>query len=188
MAPNFGPSCGGPARPTALRTPTPTSGAWFQAMPAVVVVAPAGARSGLRPPNTCLTGRAGGVVWGCATAPRVEPCRGATAARNALTKHGARVALGVDMGACPHTPSPLVSSRGGVPLLAVQASAGGPCPPGGLGVQPLPWSRHRRRAGRLLVQGAAPDQTKLRAAKHSAVLSFAKHPPNCSFSCQKVLA
>ena len=98
-----------------------------------IVVAPAGARSGLRPPNTCLTGRVGGVVWGCATAPRVEPCRGATAARNALTKHGARVALGVDMGACPHTPSPLVSSRGGVPLLAVQAVAGRAMPSRGSG-------------------------------------------------------
>ena len=34
-------------------------------------------------------------------------------------KHGARVALGVDMGASPHPPFPLLSSRGGVPLLAV---------------------------------------------------------------------
>lgn len=154
-----------------------------------IVVAPAGARSGLRPPNTCLTGRAGGVVWGCATAPRVEPCRGATAARNALTKHGARVALGVDMGACPHTPSPLVSSRGGVPLLAVQAVAGRAMPSRGSGGA-TPCRGAAIGGGRdagIGVQGEALAK-RFRAAKHSAVLSFAKHPPNCSFSCQKVLA
>ena len=43
MAPNFGPSCGGPARPTALRTPTPTSGAWLSGDACGIVVAPAGA-------------------------------------------------------------------------------------------------------------------------------------------------
>lgn len=153
-----------------------------------IVVAPAGARSGLRPPNTCLTGRAGGVVWGCATAPRVEPCRGATAARNALTKHGARVALGVDMGACPHTPSPLVSSRGGVPLLAVQAVAGRAMPSRGSGGA-TPCRGAAIGGGRDACWFRAQRLTKrFRAAKHSAVLSFAKHPPNCSFSCQKVLA
>ena len=153
-----------------------------------IVVAPAGARSGLRPPNTCLTGRAGGVVWGCATAPRVEPCRGATAARNALTKHGARVALGVDMGACPHTPSPLVSSRGGVPLLAVQAVAGRAMPSRGSGGA-TPCRGAAIGGGRDACWFRAQRLTKrFRAAKHSAVLSFAKHPPNCSFSRQKVLA
>ena len=153
-----------------------------------IVVAPAGARSGLRPPNTCLTGRAGGVVWGCATAPRVEPCRGATAARNALTKHGARVALGVDMGACPHTPSPLVSSRGGVPLLAVQAVAGRAMPSRGSGGA-TPCRGAAIGGGRDACWFRAQRLTKrFRAAKHSAVLSFAKHRPNCSFSCQKVLA
>ena len=153
-----------------------------------IVVAPAGARSGLRPPNTCLTGRVGGVVWGCATAPRVEPCRGATAARNALTKHGARVALGVDMGACPHTPSPLVSSRGGVPLLAVQAVAGRAMPSRGSGGA-TPCRGAAIGGGRDACGFRAQRLTKrFRAAKHSAVLSFAKHPPNCSFSCQKVLA
>ena len=145
-----------------------------------IVVAPAGARSGLRPPNTCLTGRAGGVVWGCATAPRVEPCRGATAARNALTKHGARVALGVDMGACPHTPSPLVSSRGGVPLLAVQAVAGRAMPSRGSGGA-TPCRGAAIGGGRDACWFRAQRLTKrFRAAKHSAVLSFAKHPPNCS--------
>lgn len=153
-----------------------------------IVVAPAGARSGLRPPNTCLTGRAGGVVWGCATAPRVEPCRGATAARNALTKHGARVALGVDMGACPHTPSPLVSSRGGVPLLAVQAVAGRAMPSRGSGGA-TPCRGAAIGGGRDACWFRAQRLTKrFRAAKHSAVLSFAKHPPIFSFSRQKVLA
>ena len=153
-----------------------------------IVVAPAGARSGLRPPNTCLTGRAGGGVWGCAIAPRVEPCRGATAAGNAMTKHGARVALGVDMGACPHTPSPLVSSRGGVPLLAVQAVAGRAMPSRGSGGA-TPCRGAAIGGGRDACWFRAQRLTKrFRAAKHSAVLSFAKHPPNCSFSCQKVLA
>lgn len=153
-----------------------------------IVVAPAGARSGLRPPNTCLTGRAGGRMWGCAIAPRVEPCRGATAAGNAMTKHGARVALGVDMGACPHTPSPLVSSRGGVPLLAVQAVAGRAMPSRGSGGA-TPCRGAAIGGGRDACWFRAQRLTKrFRAAKHSAVLSFAKHPPNCSFSCQKVLA
>ena len=44
MAPNFGPSCGGPARPTALRTPTPTSGAWPPRRCLRHRVAPAGAQ------------------------------------------------------------------------------------------------------------------------------------------------
>ena len=153
-----------------------------------IVVAPAGARSGLRPPNTCLTGRAGGVVWGCATAPRVEPCRGATAARNALTKHGARVALGVDMGACPHTPSPLVSSRGGVPLLAVQAVAGRAMPSRGSGGA-TPCRGAAIGGGRDACGFRAQRLAKrFRAAKHSAVLSFVKHPLISSFSRQKVLA
>ena len=152
-----------------------------------IVVAPAGARSGLRPPNTCLTGRAGGGVWGCAIAPRVEPCRGATAAGNAMTKHGARVALGVDMGACPHTPSPLVSSRGGVPLLAVQAVAGRAMPSRGSGGA-TPCRGAAIGGGRDACWFRAQRLTKrFRAAKHSAVLNFAKHPPIFSFRRPKVL-
>ena len=165
MAPELRPSFGGlrglrpctPPRRQAARGPP---GDAFG-----IVVAPAGARSGLRPPNTCLTGRAGGGVWGCAIAPRVEPCRGATAAGNAMTKHGARVALGVDMGARPHTPSPLVSSRGGVPLLAVQAVAGRASPsrgPGGATPCRGAAIGGGRDAG-IGVQGVAPGQTVSRS-------------------------
>ena len=144
-----------------------------------IVVAPAGARSGLRPPNTCLTGRAGGVVWGCATAPRVEPCRGATAARNALTKHGARVALGVDMGASPHTPPHWSAVWVGCRRCRPGHDGEGYALPGSWGAAPCRGAAIG--GGRDACGFRAQRLTKrFRAAKHSAVLSFAKHPPNCS--------
>ena len=76
LAPDFGPSFGGPARPSALRIPPPTSGA---GPPRRCLrhrgrglcgrsVRPAGA-------NTGLTGRASGAMWGWCSAPRGGPSR-----------------------------------------------------------------------------------------------------------------
>ena len=66
QAPNFGPSSGGPARPPALRIPTPTSGAG----PPRRCLA-ASCRACRRSFNTGLSGRAGGRRVGGYVAPRV---------------------------------------------------------------------------------------------------------------------
>lgn len=71
QAPNFGPSSGGPARPPALRIPTPTSGAGPPGDACGIVVAPMALVASLRPRNTGLSGRAGGRRVGGYVAPRV---------------------------------------------------------------------------------------------------------------------
>ena len=128
-----------------------------------------------RPLNTGLTGRAGG-VWGGATVPRVVAPGRATASGNATPKHGARVALGAYMGASPHPPFPLVSSREGCRRWPSRPWREGVALPGVWGCNPLPWSRHRRRAGRLRVQGAAPGQTVSRS-ENIVRSKFRKTPP-----------
>ncbi len=153
-----------------------------------IVVAPVGARCSLRPLNTGLTRRAGGVVWGGAIAPRVEaPARATAASSVASQAWGTGSTTGIH-GATPHTPSPLTSRVGGVPSLAVQAMTGRATPSRGSGGA-APCRGAAIGGGRDACWFRAQRLTKrFRAAKHSAVLSFAKHPPNCSFSCQKVLA
>lgn len=153
-----------------------------------IVVAPGGARCGLRPLNTCLTGRAGTLRVGWVLAPRVEGSRRATAASSVASQAwGTGSTTGIH-GATPHTPSPLTSRVGGVPSLAVQAMTGRATPSRGSGGA-APCRGAAIGGGRDACWFRAQRLTKrFRAAKHSAVLSFAKHPPNCSFSCQKVLA
>ena len=71
MAPNFGPSSGGPARPTALRIPTPTSGVGPPSRCLRHRGRAYGARCVLTAANTGLSGRAGGRRVGGYVAPRV---------------------------------------------------------------------------------------------------------------------
>ena len=85
-------------------------------------------------------------------------------------------------------PFSLVGSRGGVPLLAVQAVAGRAMPSRGSGGA-TPCRGAAIGGGRDACGFRAQRLAKrFRAAKHSAVLSFVKHPPISSFSRQKVLA
>lgn len=134
--PNFGPSCGGPARPLALHIPTPTSGAGPPRRCLRHRVAPAGARCGQQAAKYRFNRARRGGVWGGATVPRVVAPGRATASGNATPKHGARVALGAYMGASPHPPFPLVSSREGCRRWPSRPWRGGRSPPRGLGVQP----------------------------------------------------
>ncbi len=176
QAPNFGPSSGGPARPPALRIPTPTSGAG--------------------PPRRCLRhrGRAYGARCVLAAAKyrlirarRWPPCgwvrraprRGLVGVRRLrdalrrITGHGVRmpapgpptaarliVLPPIASNGC--APFSLVGSRGGVPLLAVQAVAGRAKPfRGSGGATPCRGAAlgGGRDAG-LRVKGAAPCQSR----------------------------
>ncbi len=162
MAPDFGPSFGGPARPSALHIPAPLAG--------------------VGPPRRCLRhrGRAcwrsmqpaaaeyrfnkargwGRVGW-CHSAPRRSSCACYGCEKRCARSmgHGSRWAL--TWGQAPIPPSPLLSSRGGVPLLAVQAAAGRASPSQGSGGA-TPCRGAALGGGRdacMRVQGAAPDQT-----------------------------
>ena len=163
--PNFGPSCGGPARPLALHIPTPTSGAGPPRRCLRHRVAPAGARCGQQAAKYRFNRarrRACGVVPPCHASWLLGVLRLRETLRRSMG-HGSRWAL--TWGQAPIPPSPLLSSRGGVPLLAVQAAAGRASPSQGSGGA-TPCRGAALGGGRdacMRVQGAAPDQTVSRS-------------------------
>ena len=125
-------------------------------------------------------------VWVGTSRPASWACRGATAAGNAMPKHGARVARRRDCAAfgyidhrapaaCVQRLRPLRWSADweGCRRCPFRTWRGGLALPGVWGCNPLPWSRPRRRAGRryLRVQGAAPDQTVSMACHRNIVRS-----------------
>ena len=149
-APNFGPSFGGPARPTALRIPHADKRRGAPPGDACgIVVAPMALVAACGREIPAYQGAQVAAVWVGTSRPASWACRGATAAGNAMAKHGARVARRRDCAAFGYVVNRatsdrvqplrffiLVGNRGGVPPLAVQVMAGGLRPPGGLGVQP----------------------------------------------------
>lgn len=85
QAPNFGPSSGGPARPPALRIPTPTSGAGPPGDASRHRVAPVGARS-----IPAYQGAQVAAVWVGTSRPASWACGRAKASGCAETNHRAR--------------------------------------------------------------------------------------------------
>ena len=180
MAPDFGPSFGGPARPSALHIPTPASGAG--------------------PPRRCLRhrGRAcwrsmqpaaaeyrfnkargwGRVGW-CHSAPRRSSCACYGCEKRCARSmgHGSRWAL--TWGQAP-IPLPTGQQCGWGAVVGRPGHDGeGYALPGSWGAAPCRGAAIG--GGRDACGFRAQRLTKrFRAAKHSAVLSFAKHPPNCS--------
>ena len=110
MAPNFGPSSGGPARPTAC-IPTPTSGVGLPVDACGIVVAPMALVASLRPRIPAYQGAQVAAVWVGTSRPASWACRGATAAGNAMAKHGARVARRRDCAAFGYVVNRATSDR-----------------------------------------------------------------------------
>ena len=160
---NFGPSSGGPARPPALRIPTPTSGA-----------GPPGDASRHRVSLSAL------VQYRLIRARRWPPCgwvrraprRGLVGVRRLrdalrrITGHGVRMPAPGPPTAARLIVLPPIASNGCAPsrwsAVGEGAAAGRSGRSGGRslsgvwGCNPLPWSRPRRRAGRrFAVKGAA---------------------------------
>ena len=119
-------------------------------------VAPVGARS-----IPAYQGAQVAAVWVGTSRPASWACRSATAAGNAMPKHGARVARRRDCAAfgyidhrapaaCVQRLRPLRWSADweGCRRCPFRTWRGGLALPGVWGCNPLPWSRPRRRAGR----------------------------------------
>ena len=144
-------------------------------------------------------------VWVGTSRPASWACRGATAAGNAMAKHGARVARRRDCAAFGYVVNRatsdrvqplrffiLVGSREGCRRWPFRPWREGESPHGVWGATPCRGATIGcgRDAGIWYwrVQGAAPDQTVSRSENIVRSLSFAKHPLNSSFFRQKVLA
>ena len=154
-APNFGPSFGGPARPTALRIPHADKRREAPPGDACgIVVAPMALVASLRPRIPAYQGAQVAAAWVGTSRPASWACRGATAAGNAMAKHWARVARRRDCAAFGYVVNRATSDRvqplrffilvgsREVPPLAVQAMAGrAKALTGVWGCNPLPWKQ-----------------------------------------------
>ena len=111
-APNFGPSFGGPARPTALRIPHADKRRGAPPGDACgIVVAPMALVAACGREILAYQGAQVAAVWVGTSRPASWACRGATAAGNAMAKHGARVARRRDCAAFGYVVNRATSDR-----------------------------------------------------------------------------